>query len=324
MREINDPDYTGAMPAFMGFSGTIKDIIPADVYTEDGTLGGRYYVDVENFDGATTTFIVDANTAFLMVEELAAGMEVTGFFDASVPVDAIYPPQHHARAISSGMSYTVDRFVQSDFFDMDGAGFISSDGGTFVHISEDTEIRFEDGTLFDGDLSELENRIFAFSVGFLAMSFPAQAMPDEITILFETAVPPILELTEEDLAMSWELNFDPETAQINVDNETISAPSPFLTENYALMVPAAYIAKALGYDVYGEGADIVIGRGITFQAGVDSYHYARMAPVELGAVPELRDGVLFVPLTFFGQVMPVSSWVSGGEIFVSSEPNDMF
>jgi len=44
-----------------------------------------------------------------------------------------------------------------------------------------------------------------------------------------------------------------------------------------------------------------------------------MASVELGAAPELHDGVVFVPLHFFGSVFPYGAFIQDGDIFVQSD-----
>ena len=55
---------------------------------------------------------------------------------------------------------------------------------------------------------------------------------------------------------------------------------------------------------------------------MDSYHYNRMAPVSLGAAPELVDGVVFVPLHFFGNVFPDGAQIADGNILINSELDD--
>jgi len=116
----------------------------------------------------------------------------------------------------------------------------------------------------------------------------------------------------------WDNMLNPETVQIFVDGETIDAPTPFVNrEDGFVMVPVAAIAEALGYDVFGEGDEIMIGRGITFTIGEDYYFYGRMAATPLGAAPVLLDDVVFVPLHFFGHIIPVDAYMMDGDIFIN-------
>jgi len=124
-------------------------------------------------------------------------------------------------------------------------------------------------------------------------------------------VTPIHILSPEEIHGFWVGMFDPENGQITVNEEAIEAPASYVNNEGFLMVPVAYIAKALDYTIVGDGADIVIGRGIIFTLGEDSYYNGRMAPMELGAAPELIDGVLFVPLNFFAWVLDYNVIVDG-------------
>ena len=132
------------------------------------------------------------------------------------------------------------------------------------------------------------------------------------------AVHPILTLSPEEVEMILSGTFDPETVQVIVNDEVVPMPKPLLNiEAGTVMLPVSYIAEALGYTVYGEGYDLVIGPGITFIIGEDRYHFGRMAPVELGAAPELHDGVIFVPWNFFGAVLPnTAAYAMDGNIYV--------
>ena len=134
------------------------------------------------------------------------------------------------------------------------------------------------------------------------------------------AVHPIHILTPEELEQLHASMFDPETVQVIIDGNAVSMPTPFVNRETGLvMLPVAYVAEALGYTVVHEGEDVVIGPGITFTVGVDSYAFARMAPVELGGAPELLDGVLFVPWNFFGEVLPgIAAYIADGNIIINS------
>jgi hypothetical protein len=127
-----------------------------------------------------------------------------------------------------------------------------------------------------------------------------------------------LPLTQEDIDIMWDNLFNPETVQVIVNGKHTAMPTPFINREAGLvMVPVSYIVTELGYQVTGYGADITIGAGLsTFTLGEDSYYFARRAPQQLGAAPELKDGTLFVPLDFFNLVLNYSAYISYGNIYI--------
>ena len=96
-------------------------------------------------------------------------------------------------------------FEKQDRFDTvvdaeSGLSMMSQDGGLVIHVSDDTEVIFEDGTdarecLEEGQtlakLLHARNLIVTYSA--TTHSFPPQTTPVEIVILYEVAVHPIYE-----------------------------------------------------------------------------------------------------------------------------------
>ncbi|MCL1976510.1 MAG: hypothetical protein FWG55_00120 [Candidatus Bathyarchaeota archaeon] len=91
-------------------------------------------------------------------------------------------------------------FIKTDRFDVmkteDGLSMISRDGELIIHVSEGTEIVFEDGTdargrLVDGQtLAELlDSRNLTVSYSITTRSLPPQTTPEKIIIFYEIAVP---------------------------------------------------------------------------------------------------------------------------------------
>lgn len=354
--EGNEEDNThNAVPEFIGITGEVVEIEQRYSYFGDTleAIEGMYLVLVESWDEDRTkiNFLVDEATILLLDTEIEVGMPVFAHYNATLPAPAIYPPQFHAAVFRSqeipGGAF-IDRFDENW-----NASFWSYQ----LEIQEDTEIILQDGNPFEGELAELENRALVVLYDAIprVVEPPTPVVPTKIIVLFERAVHPIHELTEEELAMIennenfmspigeiddwqgglqltpedlelfWASVLDPETAQILVDDNAIEAPTPFICRDSGhVMLPAAYVAEALGYNVYGEGADIVIGPGITFTVGVDSYFIGRMAPMQLFAAPVLQDEVLFVPLSFFYSVLPHTAYVEDGNIIVrTAEDSDI-
>ena len=345
------PEMATNLPEFLSFAGTIIEIRPFYDFTAAGEVAveGKFFVLLAgeaNAEGyaPTVNFLVDQNTLLLADVDLALGLTMIGFYDATLPMPLIYPPQHQARVlrqINDGYGVAVDRF---------DAELKAFNYPWQLEIAESTEIIFEDGRLFDGDISELANRVLVVLYDTDSLPYCGDVVmvtPTKIVILFERAVHPIHILTEEELAemalsedntgfasidTSWgggfqlsqedidmmlDAMFDPETVQVIINGEVVPMPTPFINREAGFaMVPVADIAEALGYDVsIVSDTEIMIGRSMV-TVGVDSYAFGRMAAVELGAAPEVHDGVIFVPLHFFGIVFPYGSYIMDGNIFI--------
>ena len=318
---------------------------------EDFDTGTRYTVDVRG--GSTAHFFAGEDTLVISDNEIEVGMTVTGFYDPAMPMPSIYPPFYTLRVLAGEIadyqSVLVDRFEQTT----PGAfSFLNQAGNMFVGVTG-AEIVFEDGTPFEGELEELNNRILAMVHGIVLTSFPGQTSATKVYILFEQAVHPIHTLTDEELAemnrpiqepadwqgghplsqeeidAMWDAMFDPETVQILVNGEAIDAPRPFVDRELGMiMLPVAAIAEALGFDVYPFDADsedgasgLVIGRS-TITVGLDSYAVGRRAPVQLGAAPVIVNDVIFVPMQFFGEVLTAGAYIADGNVVISSVEHD--
>ena len=346
-----DMGVIATLPEFLSFTGTIIEIRPFYDFTAAGevVVEGKFFVLLEgeaNADGYApqTNFLVDQNTLLLAETELTIGQTVVGFYETGLPMAMIYPPQHMARVLAVKSAESGGVYVGR--FD---AGWLNADATLQISITNNTEIVFADGRPFDSDISELIGRALVVLHGDVDHLLPAQTTANKIVVLFERAVHPIHFLTEEELAemalpeneggfasidTSWQggfqlsqedidmmldAMFDPETVQVIIDGEAVPMPTPFINREAGFaMVPVADIAEVLGYEVHIiSDTEIMVGRSM-ITVGVDSYAMGRMAPLELGAAPELRDGVIFVPLHFFDHVLPFAAYIMGGNIFVSS------
>ena len=218
-----------------------------------------------------------------------------------------------------------------------GLSMVSEDGGLVIHVGDNTEIIFEDGTdarerlVENQTLAELlDGRNLIVSYAVATFSFPPQTSPIKIVILYETAVtlpaeveigaaapigivPPIYEFSPEEIEALFPLN-----GEVVVENELIEAPAPYYN-NGVVMVPLRAVAEALEFDVIwnGELRSINLGRAITLEIGKDYYTVGRMAPIELGAAPEITDGLTFVPLAFFQNVVNgYDAYVFEGQVVI--------
>ncbi len=71
------------------------------------------------------------------------------------------------------------------------------------------------------------------------------------------------------------------------------------------MVPLRAIAEKLGYEAVwdGENKTVRLGNLTTLTIGQDSYFAYRMAPMQLGAAPVIHNGLTYVPLKFFREIV---------------------
>ena len=304
---------------FMSKSGTVQEIRPFydHVGEEPEAIEGSYFVLIENDEGSQMTFAVDHLTALIFDGNLEVGTVVTGFYDTNLPVPMIYPPQHHARVLMSPSSYN----VIVDRFDADLIAE-SNPWQLLVNDTPNVEIFLQDGTPFDG---ELENRLLAVFYELTMSGTPTPLagqepvhtglekliIPSRIYVLFERAVHPILQLTPEDLGYMhdydvlddivtigsatdlnafWDAMLNPATARIIVNGTTITAPAPFINRSTGtVMLPVAAIADAMGINVASEGAELV-------------------------------DGVSFVPMNFFQEVLPGAAYIMNGNVIIHETP----
>jgi len=353
-----DSEAMASIPEFMSFTGTIVEIRPFYEFGAEGGVAveGKFFVLVEgitDIDGYTpiVNFRVDESTLLLADKELEVGMVVIGFYETSLPMLMIYPPQYHARVlVAESFLANPDTLFGGVYVDRVDENWVAQNHPypLQIQLEDDTEIVFEDGTRFTGELSELENRSLVILFGIMTRVAPGGTnfvVAEKIIILFERAVPPIhyftdeelamleeldgfiqpdfswqggLQLTQEDLDMMWNNMLAPD-AQVFVDGEAVDMPAPFINREAGfVMVPVAYIAEALGYATnMVSDTELMIGRSMV-TVGLDSYAFGRMAAVELGAAPEIHDGVIFVPLHFFGSVFPDGAYIMDGNIFVNS------
>lgn len=318
------PEPAEVLPLFGSFAGTITHV----AYPVGSTLDvAPTYVFVEDASGSQVRFAVTGDTYKITEGRLTldmVGLSFIGFYDARLPVPMIYPPQYTAVAIAvdlpAGQSVKVDRFDED---------LISFDNTLKLNIADTTEIVFEDGMEFPGDLEILVNRKLIVVYDISTRSIPAQTTPLKVVILYEKAVHPIYTFDDPaDISGGAAIAppifiFDEPVyllpSEIIVNDVIIDAPFPYM-EDGVTMVPLRVIAEALGFEVRWEAAtqSIMLNNVISLRVGEDYYTYARMAPIQLGTAPVLTpEGLTFVPLSFFSEVVRVSVDIERNQLIIS-------
>ncbi|REE54742.1 copper amine oxidase-like protein [Paenibacillus taihuensis] len=101
----------------------------------------------------------------------------------------------------------------------------------------------------------------------------------------------------------------PTPSKIVVNGTTLTgAGKLFVNKDGFLMAPLRTLAVQLGYtlswNTKTQSTELTKGAQWTsLTVGKDRYTYAKLAPFTLGAAPVVKDNLLYVPLTFFSQVL---------------------
>jgi len=278
------------LPNFIMFSGKVKEVRKTTILD----AGYKETILAQNAEGMEVAFRITDSTYFVTDNTVKAGDEITGFYDGKAPMAAIYPPQPEARVIVVGLEH--DKFIKVDRVDKD---LVSEDGQLKLNIGSNTKIILENGEAFDGDLT---NRALVVLYSVTTRSIPAQTTPEKIIVLYEKAVPPIYEFSDEDNEMLAKLS---QNLIITLNGVAIDGLKPFVNENGVFMLPVRAVAEAMGLHVewFGDTKTVQVGNSASLSVGKDAYAKNRMVPVKLGTAPVLKDDSTYVPLDFFTEII---------------------
>ncbi|MGE5494067.1 MAG: hypothetical protein ACM3S4_02055 [Burkholderiales bacterium] len=160
------------MQYYGSFSGTVTAI--EDFWTYNEEEGCNKLVTLTDGSGNIVNFVATPSTYVVGRETLNVGDSVTGFYDATLPVILIYPPQYRAVVMAKTSSF---RSVKVDRFD---SQLVSSDGALKLNVSPSTQIVLENDQRFSGSL---ENRDLIVVYGATTRSIPAQTTPYKIIVI---------------------------------------------------------------------------------------------------------------------------------------------
>ena len=317
--EAEASEAIAAVEKYEAFSGVVT-LIEED--EENGTA--MLMVKGEGKDNEAV-FVISDDTYNVTGNEIEVDSEVIGYYNSSLPMTMIYPPQFKIDVIV--VDLVEDSFlVKVDRFDED---LLSYDGELKLSIDKDTEVISTDGEAFDG---EVAGRRLVVMYSTATKSIPALTNPMMVVVLFENITdmpqeidePELIEdeeeLSEPQLIIDGSFPAEPTEFEFAVEDEIILADA-YKNEIGAVMVPLRVIAEALGYEIGwdGETESVLINNVMSLSIGKDYYTFARMAPIELGAAPELTNSTTFVPLSFFKDVMKINNaYIFEGQIVVNN------
>lgn len=291
LAETADPEEP--TPYYLSFTGTIIEITER-VNPDGSPMDGSKFVLMENEDGELLNFVVGNSTYLVTGNKLETGVKATGYYEANKPVILIYPSQHKAEILVLGElekgSVKVGRFDSE---------LVSDDSYLKIVSTKCTQILDHLGNTYTG---ELKNKKLIVYYEVATFSIPAQTTPVKIIVLPENEIKNPANYAAGDLEIEM-----PELSGMELVIENAiqkDAPKAYYNENGYVMVPLRAILEGLDQEFIWENETKTVQIGIimSLSVGNDYYTYARTAPIQLGAAPELKDGLTYVPLSFFKDV----------------------
>lgn len=275
---------------YNGFTGKIESVEPHHSIPE------AFMIRVQGEGEAIADFVVTKETVQAEQIKLEVGETITGWYDTRKPMILIYPPQYTIELVTTpeeGM------FQKADYFD---ETLTSADGTLKLNLGQEGSYKLWDdqGQLYT---ERLANKHLLVSYSFSTRSIPAQTVPETIYVIED----------QKWLTTAGEM-------PVLINGEVIHALSAFVSEDQMPMVPLRAVAEALGHEVtwLPESQSVMVGKA-TLSIGKDAYAFARMAHKSLGTVPVVIEGRTFVPLSFFGEILPeLHAEMSSGKIMIKT------
>jgi len=289
-------------PEYRSFTGVVTDITT--------NLNDMPRIRVEYGEYGIMDFNVDHLT-HIVGAEIQIGDTVKGFYDTSVPVIMIWPPQYTARVLVNAPQDGVDTAI------------VVNNQDFVLDITDATPIHFADGinvreALYGRTLEEvLNNRT-------LLITSDAEGIKS-VVVLFERAVHlPGLGLDIDPLdpgygyAIEWEYNYG-----ISVNDRMLDTLWHY--QDGGFFVPFRAVVNMLGYgntiEWLAETREVTVFNGThDIRIAIDSGRFM-VGDVEMVlSHPAILVGSLtYVPFRFFSDVFGVSNaWMSAGQIFIDN------
>lgn len=130
-------------------------------------------LDTENGE---VQFVVSGDTMVAENVRLRRGMRVAAFYDTSLPVPAIYPPQYRAEIVTVLRG---EQQVMLNFFD---ENLVAQDQALRLNISSGTNIMTRNGQRFTCQLGNMELLVYYTNTTF---SIPPMTTPEKVIVMCE-------------------------------------------------------------------------------------------------------------------------------------------
>ena len=162
------------MVNFQAASGRVTAINDFFMGSNDLMTGCYQLFTVENRNGSVVNFVIEPDTYFVDHVLVKVGDQVTGFYDADLPVPLIYPPQYRAFVMAKNRA---DQFVDVDYYDYQ---LVNSKGNLKLNLSRQTKIVLENWQAFTKNPANRE-LIVVYST--TTRSIPAQTTPSQVIVM---------------------------------------------------------------------------------------------------------------------------------------------
>lgn len=162
------------MSLFVSVEGVITSIEPIRTEINRQENCCTLMISVRTVNRNVINFFVDNDTYFIDNVKVQRGDKIIGFYDSSLPVPMIYPPQYRAVVISYQMR---NRFVKVGRFNRE---LLIDDGSVRLNISPTTNIIMRNGQSFFCNISG-HDAVVVYTIS--TRSYPGIITPIEIIVL---------------------------------------------------------------------------------------------------------------------------------------------
>lgn len=162
------------MSKFIAIEGIITSIEPVQTGRNRQNDCCVLMIAVRNENRGVTNFIIDNDTYFIDNVSVVKGDRVIAFYDSSLPVPLIYPPQYRAVVVAKQQR---NRSVKVDSFNKD---MVSSDGSLKLNITPSTKVIMRNNQYY---LCNITGKNVAVVYSATTRSFPGITTPSEIIVL---------------------------------------------------------------------------------------------------------------------------------------------
>jgi hypothetical protein len=164
------------MAAFESYTGIVTVI--ENFWTDAQYPSGCVKImSIQTRDGSAINFIVQPSTYFVNCVVIRVGDIITGFYEPSVPVPMIFPPQYRALVITR---YSQIQHVVVEHFDEQ---LVSSDGVLQLSIANSTRISLTNRQPFTGSLENRNLVVVYGTAPHYILNTPQRIKPWQVIVL---------------------------------------------------------------------------------------------------------------------------------------------
>lgn len=119
-------------------------------------------------------FLLTSETQVIDSRRLRQGMRIAAFYDGSLPIPLIFPPQYQAQLIAV---LGRNEQIMLNYFDRN---LLAGDGSLQLNIARNTPVQTINGQMFSCDIGERTLLVYYSAE---TRSIPPQTTPDKIIVL---------------------------------------------------------------------------------------------------------------------------------------------